>query len=126
MNIKSIYEEHYLGMTYRTGVAYLRARSRQSDKPPLGLERLTLDEQRHIIAQAARKRETLIVAEFIDYGPRDMAREALQAALAFAETTHIPDLIAVDRDWISKRSERGYWSTYSTHSGVELVEAAEE
>ncbi len=109
MNITSIYEEHFHGETYRTGVAYLRARGPDDDRAPRRVGTESLEEQRRLIAQAAREQQTIIVAEFIEYGdqPFTVERSALDSLIALALETGIRECFVLDSRYLaSRRSER--------------------
>ncbi|KZE43283.1 hypothetical protein [Microbacterium sp. T32] len=68
MHITSIYKEHYLGETYRTGVTYLRARNEEDDRAPRHVGDHSIARQRELIAKAARATGVIIAAEYIEYG----------------------------------------------------------
>lgn len=125
MQDKSIYKEHYPGETYRAGVAYLRARSPKDDRAPRKIGAYPLDTQRQIIAKAARARQTIIVAEFIEYGDRTKGfRPAFTAAVSFACDTHVPELFAVREEYLTWRHEDfAFLMSYLTESEITLVPA---
>ncbi|KTS55308.1 hypothetical protein NS206_17385 [Microbacterium testaceum] len=62
MHITSIYKEHYLGETYRTGVAYLRARNEEDDRAPRRVGDYSITRQRELIAKAARAEGVIILS----------------------------------------------------------------
>lgn len=106
MQDKSIYTEHYLGETYRAGIAYLRARSSKDDRAPRPVGSHTLDMQRTIIAKAARAARTIIVAEFIEYGHRPKGyRPSFTQAVTFACETQVPDLFVARSEYLTHRHE---------------------
>lgn len=104
MTIASIYSNHYPGETYRFAVAYLRARSPKNHRAPRQVGPETLDEQRRIIAQYAKERRAIIVAEFIDYGdPRRGERHGFERLRGFAARTRVPEVFVVHHDYIDWR-----------------------
>jgi hypothetical protein len=106
MNVTSIYKEHYLGETYRVGVAYLRARTPNDDRSPRSIGTYPLNQQREIIAKAARRQQTIIVAEFIEYGDRHPGyRPAFRAATSFACDTHVPILFVAREEYLTRRRD---------------------
>jgi DNA invertase Pin-like site-specific DNA recombinase len=127
MTNQSIYSEHYEGTTYRTGVAYLRARSRTDPRPPRKVGRETLDQQREIVAQAARKEQTIIVAEFIDYGTPRGLRPGLEALLDFTTTTHVQNCYLVSRRHLTTRAdETDFWDKHFQIAGIDRIYVDEE
>ncbi|MFB2556749.1 hypothetical protein [Herbiconiux liangxiaofengii] len=127
MTITSIYKEHYQGTTYRTGVAYLRARSRSDPRSPLRVGRDTLDQQRDIIAQAARREQTIIVAEFIDYGILQGLRPGLEALFDFSTTTHVQNCYLVSRRHLTTRTdETDFWDKHFQIAGLDRTYVDEE
>ncbi len=109
MTIESIYENHYLGETYRTGVAYLRATSPRDDRAPRKMGQESLEQQRQMIAEAARGEQTIIVAEFIEYGTERGLRPAFKRLTAFAEETHVQNVLVVHENFLD---HRGRWFSY--------------
>lgn len=106
MHITSIYEDHYLGETYRAGVAYLRARTPNSDRAPRRIGTYPLDQQRQIIAKAARIEQTIIVAEFVEYGDQATGfRPAFRQCVSFACETHVPYLFVAREEYLTWRPE---------------------
>ena len=103
MNITSVYEEHYLGETYRTGVAYLRARAEGDDRAPRRVGRYSITRQREIIAKAARAARVIIVAEYIEYGDTPGYRPAFTSMLTFMSETQVPDLFVAREEYLTRR-----------------------
>lgn len=103
MHIRSIYEEHYLGETYRTGVAYLRARNEDDDRAPRLVGDYSLARQREFIAKAARAQGVIIIAEYVEYGDQEGYRPAFTSAVAFMSETHVPDLFVAREEYLSRR-----------------------
>lgn len=98
MHITSIYKEHYLGETYRTGVAYLRARNEGDDRASRRVGDYSIARQREFIAKAARAERVIIVAEYIEYGDEPGYQPAFILAMSFMRQTQVPDLfVAGDR-----------------------------
>jgi DNA invertase Pin-like site-specific DNA recombinase len=89
--------------------------------------RLTLDQQRQIIATAARTLEMIIVAESVDYGrPRPGLRPGLSALVALAENIHISNCVVVDRDHFAVgKADTDYWRNSLALAGIDLYEATE-
>ena len=108
MHIRSIYEEHYLGETYRTGVAYLRARQEGDDRAPRRVGDYSLARQREFIAKAARVRGVIIVAEYIEYGDHEGYRPAFTSAVTFMSETHVPDLFVAREESLARR-QSDFW-----------------
>lgn len=124
MQDKSIYKEHYLGETYRAGVAYLRARDGADDRPPGRVGSYPLDVQRQIIAKAARADRTIIVAEYIEYGDRRGFRPGIVSAAGFASETRIADLYVAREEYLTWRPEDfALLMQYLKDSEVALVPA---
>ena len=109
MEIRSIYTDHYEGTTYRTGVAYLRARSQSDDRAPEGVGVLNLDAQRADIIEFAKGNQMIIVAEFIEHGTDHPhgTRPALDRLLKFAEATHPGSCIVAGLEYMATDHEAG-------------------
>lgn len=103
MHIRSIYKEHYLGETYRTGVAYPRARNEEDDRAPRRVGDYSLARQREFIAEAARARGVIIVAEYIEYGDHEGYRPAFTSAVTFMSETGVPDLFVAREEYLARR-----------------------
>jgi DNA invertase Pin-like site-specific DNA recombinase len=103
MTIESIYENQYRGETYRAGVAYLRVTSPRNDRAPRAVGRESLEQQRQMIAEAARGQRTIIVAEFIDYGTDRGFRPAFKRLAAFAEETRVQEVFVVHENFLDHR-----------------------
>lgn len=124
MQDKSIYKEHYLGETYRAGVAYLRVRSADDNRSPRRVGVYPLDVQRQIIAQAARTDKAIIVAEFIEFGDRPGFRPLFTRAVAFAEETRVPVLYAAREEYLTwRRDDFPFLMRYLIDSGIEFTPA---
>lgn len=125
MQDKSIYKEHYLGETYRAGIAYLRARSHKDDRAPRRIGTYSLDTQRQIIAKAARAQKTIIVAEFIEYGDHARGlRPAFTAAVALASETCVPVLFTARAEYLTwRRDDFTFLARYLATSEIALVPA---
>lgn len=124
MHIRSIYEEHYLGETYRAGVAYLRARSEEDDRAPRKVGSYSIARQRDIIAKAARAQRVIIVAEYIEYADRPGYRPAFTSAVTFMSETQARDLFVARDDYLTWRSEDySLFVSYLTSSDITLVPA---
>lgn len=103
MHITSIYKEHYLGETYRAGVAYLRARKEGDDRAPRRVGDYSIARQQEFIAKAARAEGVIIVAEYIEYGDEPGYRPAFTSAVAFISETHVRDLYAARDEYLTWR-----------------------
>ncbi|SIS10530.1 recombinase family protein [Microbacterium sp. RURRCA19A] len=103
MHITSIYKEHYLGETYRTGVAYLRARREGDGRAPRRVGTYSLARQREFIAKAARAKGVIIIAEYIEYGDREGYRPAFTSAVTFMSETGVPDLFVAREEYLARR-----------------------
>ena len=124
MHIRSIYEEHYLGETYRTGVAYLRARNERDDRAPRRVGDYSLARQRKFIAKAARARGVIIIAEYIEYADHPGYRPAFTSAVTFMSETHVPDLFVAREEYLARRqSDFELFMTLLKDSQIELVTA---
>ena len=124
MHIRSIYEEHYLGETYRTGVAYLRARNEGDDRAPRRVGDYSLARQREFIAKAARAQGVIIIAEYIEYGDQEGYRPAFTSAVTFMSETGVPDLFVAREAYLARRQSdfRLFMETLK-NSRIELVTA---
>ena len=103
MHITSIYKEHYLGETYRTGVAYLRARREGDDRAPRRVGDYSLARQREFIAKAVRARGVVIIAEHIEYADYEGYRPAFTSAVTFMSETGVPDLFVAREEYLARR-----------------------
>lgn len=103
----SIYkEDYYRGETFRFSVAYLRARSPQDGRAPRKAGYEPLEEQRQMIAQTARAAKTIIIAEFIDYGPTDpQYHPALDRLCTLAVETGIRTVLTAGERYLHWRKE---------------------
>jgi len=125
MHITSIYEDHYLGATYRAGIAYLRARAPGDDRAPRRTGTYPLDQQRTIIAHAARVQQTIIVAEIIEYGDRAKGfRPAFRQLGAFMCETHAPYLFVARDEYLAWRAEdHALLTRYLADADITLIPA---
>lgn len=124
MHIRSIYKEHYLGETYRTGVAYLRARNEEDDRAPRRVGNYSLARQREFIAKAARAQGVIIIAEYIETGDHAGYRPAFTSAVTFMSETHVPDLFVAHEKYLARRrSDLGLFMETLKNSRIELVTA---
>lgn len=124
MHIRSIYKEHYLGETYRTGVAYLRVRNKGDDRAPRRVGDYPLARQRELIAKAARAQGVIIVAEYIEYADYPGYRPAFTSAVTFMSETGVPDLFVAREEYLARRqSDFGLFMTLLKNSQIELVTA---
>jgi len=124
MHITSIYKEHYLGETYRTGVAYLRARNEGDDRAPRHVGDHSIARQREFIAKAARADGVIIVAEYIEYGDSRGYRPAFTSAMDFMSETGVPDLFVAREEYLARRqSDFGLFMRTLENSRIELVTA---
>ncbi len=124
MQDQSIYNEHYLGETYRAGVAYLRARSVADSRAPRRVGSYSLDHQRQIIAKAARTAKTIIVAEYIEFDDHPGFRPMFTQAVVFACETCIPVLFVARETYLTWRQEDfSFLIRYLIESGIALEPA---
>lgn len=124
MHIKSIYEEHYLGETYRTGIAYLRARKEGDDRSPRRVGTYSIARQREFIAKAARAEGVIIVAEYIEYGDTPGLRPAFTQAMSFASETQVSDLFVVRDEYLTwRRDDRSAFLKYIETSQIRFTPA---
>lgn len=103
----SVYKENYYrSETYRFAVCYLRARSPEDTRAPRKVGYESLDEQRQLIAQTARANQTIIVAEFIDYG-YTTARDCpgLGRLCEFTAETGIRQVFTTSECFLHQRSD---------------------
>ena len=126
MHIKSIYEEHYLGETYRTGVAYLRARKEGDDRAPRRVGTYSIARQRELIAKAARAQGVIIVAEYIEYGDEPGYQPAFLQAMAFISETQVPDLFVASERYLTWRTHEWVLLTsYLISNNITLKSASD-
>lgn len=126
MHIKSIYEEHYLGETYRTGVAYLRARKEGDDRVPRRVGTYSIARQREFIAKAARADGVIIIAEYIEYGDYEGYRPAFTSAVSFMSETGVPDLFVAREEYLARRrSDFRLFMTLLIDSQITLITATD-
>lgn len=124
MHIKSIYEEHYLGETYRTGVAYLRARTEKDDRAPRRVGDYSITRQREFIAKAARAERVIIIAEYIEYGDEPGYQPAFLQAMSFISETQVPDLFVASDEYLTWRCrDVAPFMDYLRTSHVQLITA---
>ena len=124
MHIRSIYEEHYLGETYRTGVAYLRARNEGDDRAPRRVGEHSIARQRELIAKAARANGVIIIAEYIEYGDHEGYRPAFTSAVTFMSETGVPDLFVAREEYLARRqSDFGLFMETLKNSQITLTPA---
>mgnify|MGYP000724010795 CR=1 FL=1 len=103
MHITSIYKEHYLGETYRTGVAYLRAHNEGDDRAPRRVGDYSIARQREFIAKAARARGVIIIAEYIEYGDSPGYRPAFTSAVTFMSETGVRGPFVAREEYLARR-----------------------
>jgi DNA invertase Pin-like site-specific DNA recombinase len=126
MHIRSIYEEHYLGETYRTGVAYLRARKEGDDRAPRMVGDYSLARQRELIAKAARAQGVIISAEYIEYADYPGDRPAFTSMVTFMSETGVPDLFVAREEYLARRqSDFGLFMTLLRDSQITLNPATD-
>lgn len=124
MHIRSIYKEHYLGETYRTGVAYLRVRNEGDDRAPRRVGDYSIYRQREFIAKAARANGVIIVAEYIECGDHEGYRPAFTSAVTFMSETGVPDLFVAREEYLARRQiDFGLFMETLKNSQIELVTA---
>lgn len=123
MNIKSIYEDHYRGMTYKVGVAYLRVRSETDTRAPAWAGRESLSKQRRMIARAAKRDKTIIVAEFIN-DDQYAHLHALSGELGmFCQMAGVPTCYVVNRSYFGKDPDVLEWTFEKSKStGIRIRE----
>lgn len=110
MFIKSIYEDHYRGMTYKVGVAYLRTRTETDTRAPAWAGRESLKKQRRMIALAAKRDKTIIVAEFVDTAEFAHVNPLVGELGAFCLMAGVPTCYVVNRSYFGEDPENWEWA----------------